>query len=54
MAEGSLIDGIFEVKALGFPPAESESVTRFSSVKIYIHEFYLNILEKIQIILWKY
>lgn len=28
LAEGCLVDGIFEVKALGFPPAEVESVTR--------------------------
>jgi len=28
LAEGSLIDGLFEVKALGFPPAEMESITR--------------------------
>lgn len=28
LAEGCLVDGIFEVKALGFPPAEVESITR--------------------------
>jgi DNA polymerase epsilon subunit 2 len=28
LAEGNLVDGLFEVKALGFPPAEQESVTR--------------------------
>ncbi len=28
LAEGSLIDGIFEVKAIGFPPAEFETVSR--------------------------
>jgi DNA polymerase epsilon subunit 2 len=28
LAEGNLIDGVFEVKALGFPPAEVESITR--------------------------
>jgi len=30
LAEGILCDGVFEVKALGFPPAELESVTRYS------------------------
>jgi hypothetical protein len=29
LAEGVLEDGIFNVKALGFPPAEIESTTRF-------------------------
>ncbi|RNA33724.1 DNA polymerase epsilon subunit 2 isoform X1, partial [Brachionus plicatilis] len=28
LAEGNLVDGIFEVKALGFPPAEFESTSR--------------------------
>ena len=28
LAEGSLIDGVFEVKAIGFPPAELESISR--------------------------
>ena len=30
LAEGSLVDGVFEVKALGFPPAELESTTRLN------------------------
>lgn len=28
LAEGNLVDGLFEVKALGFPPAEIETTTR--------------------------
>ncbi len=28
LAEGCLVDGVFQVRALGFPPAEVESVTR--------------------------
>ena len=28
LAEGNLVDGMFDVKALGFPPAEIESISR--------------------------
>ena len=28
LAEGSLIEGVFEVKGIGFPPPELESTTR--------------------------
>ncbi len=28
LAEGNLVDGLFEVKAVGFPPAELESISR--------------------------
>jgi len=33
LAEGCLLDGVFHVKALGFPPAEVESVTRYVNIK---------------------
>ena len=39
-AEGTLEEGIFNVKALGFPPAELESTTRFALYKILKFKMY--------------